>query len=123
MLNLSTKLTIVDPVEAALHKFSSHPSVWKIKQYYNISNDFDEYEHEFSYVTASTVRKHILSLDDSKKTSGNISPSVLKLAVDICTEDITACINTCIRDSIFSDELKCADIRPHVTNRVTRQIK
>ena len=96
-----------DPIKTSINKYSTHPSVLQIKSRQSKCHKFD-----FSYVSNETTKSYIMKLDESKKTSGNIPTRVLKLSSDVCCNTITNCINTCIENSVFPDELKYADIRP-----------
>ena len=65
-----------DTIECALEKYSSHPSIQRIR--YSRLNKYDFTSFEFSAVTESKVREQILNLDDNKKTSGEIPSVILK---------------------------------------------
>ena len=53
-----------------------------------------------------------MNLNSSKKTSGPIPTTILKLTVDECHPYICNYINNCIERSEFPEELKHADIIP-----------
>ena len=56
--------------------------------------------------------KEILDLNPNKKVSGSESVKALQLAVYHCSHVLTNCFNKSIAQSIFPNELKCADIIP-----------
>ena len=64
----------------ALNKFVYHPSIFKIKEYFN-----KPIECNFSEVTPNNIKNEIKSLDSSKKvTFKNITPKSLNKGQDIC---------------------------------------
>ena len=105
--NLNT--TIGDPIELAITKYSSHPSITKIKNELNRSGD--KY-FEFSHVLPEEIVKRISLLNNRKKVSGQIPTHILKLSSNICSNALTDCINNAINDCVFPTELKCADVTP-----------
>ena len=56
--------------------------------------------------------KVINGLDISKSNGGSIPAKVLKIAAQECCIPLTDCINACINDGVFPDELKLADVIP-----------
>ena len=70
-----------DPTNMALNKYSNHPSVLKIKEYFKEHTEFD-----FSDLIADDIEKEIKNLDTSKKgTFKIITPKSLTEALDICS--------------------------------------
>ena len=53
-----------------------------------------------------------MDLNKSKKTSGGIPTSILQLAANVVEKNISESINMSIRQCIFPDKLKTADIIP-----------
>ena len=51
-------------------------------------------------------------MDPTKKTSGAISIKIVKLANKKICKDLANCINECIKQNKFPNELKIADITP-----------
>ena len=96
-----------DPVNAAITKYASHPSIIKIKDLNNHTESF-----EFSHVLPEEVAKRISLLKSGKKVSGDIPTRILKLSSDHCANALTDCINNAINDCVFPTELKCADVTP-----------
>jgi hypothetical protein len=97
---------ITDPVEKAVRKFSSHPSILKIKSHFQNAGPFF-----FQKVNPNAVDKEVWNLNPKKATTHkNIPPKILKSNSDLCTEPLAQIFNDCIENSTFPDELKCADI-------------
>ena len=67
---------------------------------------------EFRGVNYADVFHEILRLDSSKKTSGNISIKVLKIAVRESAFALMNCFNNSIELGLFPDELKLAEVIP-----------
>ena len=98
----------MDPVSAAIEKFSSHPSVLAIKAKHRQENCF-----EFAKITKDTMVQEIMALNSRKKVSGSIPIKTLQLAADICAPVLTDCFNSTIVSTLqFPDKLKLADIVP-----------
>ena len=97
---------ISDPIDKAVHKFSNHPSILKIKDQYQNAGSF-----YFQQVTLDAVDKEVRNLNPKKATTPkNIPPRILKSNSDVCVEPLTQIFNDCIENSSFPDELKCADV-------------
>ena len=97
---------ITDPIDKAVHKFSNHPSILKIKNHYQNAGSF-----HFQKVTPDALDKEVSDLNPRKATTHkNVPPKILKLNSDICVQPLTQIFNDCIENSSFPDELKCADV-------------
>ena len=97
---------ITDPIDKAVHKFSNHPSILKIKNHYQNAGSF-----HFQKVTPDALDKEVRDLNPRKATTHkNVPPKILKLNSDICVEPLTQIFNDCIENSSFPDELKCTDV-------------
>ena len=95
---------IIDPVDKAVHKFSNHPSILKIKDHYQNAGSF-----YFQKVPPDAVDKEVRNLTPKKATTHkNIPPKILKSNSDV--EPLTKIFNNCIENSSIPDELKCADV-------------
>ena len=65
-----------------LKKYVNHPSIFKIKEYFNKHTEFN-----ISDLIPSDVEKDIKNEDSSKKcTFKNITPKFLKEALDVCSQ-------------------------------------
>ena len=89
------------------HIFLTHPSIKIIKSNFAMNEAFS-----FETINEESVLKIINQLDEKKSVSGKISTKLLKLAKTEILKPLTKCINTCIQNEIFPDELKLADVTP-----------
>ena len=65
---------IADPIDKAVHKFSNHPSILKIKEQYQNAGSF-----YFQKVTPDVVDDEVRNLNPKKATTHkNIPPKILK---------------------------------------------
>ena len=70
-----------------------------------------ENKFELEYITPCKVSKYINKLNVNKSTGiDGIGPNILKMCKDHIVLAITALINNCIGQGIFSDKLKIASI-------------
>ena len=100
--------SLTDPVEIAIKKFESHPSIFDIKD--NINNS----KFNFSEVNVSDIELELKNLNSNKaSTFANIPAKQLKQTSDICSESLMHIWNTdIIKNKIFPSNLKVADISP-----------
>ena len=63
-------------------------------------------------VSTDIVLRYINEIDSKKRSIGEISHAIIKLAKKEILIPITNCINKCISTKLFPDELKVADIIP-----------
>ena len=91
----------------AIRKYENHPSIIKIKSSVETTPLFD-----FNFVSSDEISKIISSMDSTKKTSGAIPTKIVKLANKKICKDLANCINECIKQNKFPNELKIADITP-----------
>ena len=96
-----------DPLLNAIRKYENHPSMIKIK-----SSDETTQLFDFNFVNSDDISKIINSMDSIKKTNGAISIKIVKLANKKICNDLANCINECIKQNKFRNELKIADITP-----------
>ena len=104
--SISDKLSD-DPLVNAIRKYENHPSIIKIKSSVETTQLFD-----FNFVSSDDISKIINSMDSTKKTSGAIPIKIVKLANKKICKDLANCINECIKQNKFPNELKIADITP-----------
>ena len=93
-------------IERIVENFYNHPSILKIK------NNFGGRSFSFRKVSIVDVKKYVLKLDKSKKTSGDIPTWVLQSSVDTLSPYITQYIDDMFDTCIFPSPLKSAEIRP-----------
>ena len=98
-----------DPVDIALKKFESHPSILAIKNNVEVNSNF-----VFSNVTPKDMLSEIKKLNPRKSgTFMNIPASLLKEVKDIAAEPLATIWNTeIISNKKFPTKLKLADITP-----------
>ena len=98
-----------DPVEIALKKFESHPSILEIKRVVDTDSKF-----AFSKVSSADIELELQKLKSRKaSTYMNIPTKLLKQVIDIIVEPLAEIWNTEIIDHHkFPAELKLADITP-----------
>ena len=92
---------------SSTNKFSTHPSIKITESNFSMNNIFS-----FKNVDESILLKIINQLDEKKSTSGTISTKLLKIAKNKLLTPLISCINSCIQNQTFPDELKQADIVP-----------
>ena len=105
---LSDTENLSDPVEIAIRKFASHPSVQAIKQNISVNQDF-----YFSNTEVRIVLKETKTLNNKKNvTCGNIPTKILKEVSDICAPVLNNIWNKeIIKQKIFLNDLKLADVQ------------
>ena len=96
-----------DPLVNTIRKYENHPSIIKIKSSVETTQLFD-----FNFVTSDDISKIINSMDSNKKTSSAIPIKLVKLANKRICKELANCINECIKQNKFPNELKIADITP-----------
>ena len=96
-----------DTLANAIRKHENHPSIIKSKSSVETAQLF-----HFSFASSDDISKIINSMDSTKKTSGAIPIKIVKLVNKKIFKDLANCINECIKQSKFSNELKIADIMP-----------
>ena len=99
---------IDDPIQKAIAKYVSHPSILRIKNMVNTTEPFD-----FCNVSEEQVKLEILKMDSSKATpSDSIPIKILKLNVDACSPPICSSYKNSLTSGKFPNELKHADLTP-----------
>ena len=97
---------IEDPVEVAIKKFESHPSILKISRHIASSDKF-----EFRAVTEDETNTQLVKLNPNKGAPvGCIPAKILKDNSDIFSFHLTNLFNKNLSESRFPDELKAGDI-------------
>ena len=95
------------PVDIAIEKFSSHPSILKIREM------VPQTKFSFSQVTEIDVERELSNLNARKANTANGIPAkVLKQSSDICGPVVHFLINQSIANGVFPNELKLADVTP-----------
>ena len=106
---LLSPTTSEDPVEKAIQKYNSHPSILAIRE--NVRPDF---KFQFSEVQLKDIEKEIINLAPNKSIpSMSIPCKLLKDSVDVSAPYILNVWNEeIIHQKTFLNELKCADVTP-----------
>ena len=107
-------VTHEDPVLQAINKYQHHPSIQMVKQ--NVVHLAEEDIFVFSHFNPVSVWNEINQLNNTKKTSGEVSISSLKMVSDIYYQEITRHMNKSIESCEFPDKLKQADVSPIFKN-------
>ena len=107
-------VTHEDPVLQSINKYQHHPSIQMIKQYVGHLTEEDKFE--FSHINPLSVWNEINQLTNTKKTSGEVEISSLKIVSDLCYQEITHHMNKSIESCKFPDKLKRADVSPIFKN-------
>ena len=84
----------------AIRKYENHPSIIKIKSSVETTQLFD-----FNFVSSDDISKIVNSMDSTKKTSGAIQIKIVKLANKKVCKDLASCVNECIKQNKFPNEL------------------
>ena len=99
---------IEDPVNRAIFKYSTHPSILKIIDTYPNINTFS-----IAHTTISNIENIISDLNLQKATTKNGIPTkLIKENVDMFSPILCYYFNTCIETNIFPFTLKLAAIKP-----------
>ena len=107
-LPVDTNEMLTDPVDIAIDKFKSHPSILKIREHITVPSKIT-----FSRVSEENVLDLIADFNTRKATTfNNIPGEVLKRYAQTYSEKITELINQSIEHHNFPDKLKLADIFP-----------
>ena len=110
--HLKLKPTKIDPkanLESIIDTFQNHESVRRIK----LANFHSKSSLKFNSVSELDVKKEILNLSSKKATrKGDIPAKILKNSINTYLSELTILINNCLKEGVFPDDLKLADITP-----------
>ena len=99
---------ISDPVQRAIVKFESHPSISLIKNKITNGNNF-----KFEPVSLSDIELEIRLLNPKKATTHkNIPPKILKSSSAATVNVLHRLFNETITKSVFPNNLKLVDVTP-----------
>ena len=103
---LSSTTGIEDPIDKAVEKYKSHPSIKKIKECFTCSESF-----HFRQVTAEEVFCQLRKLNPTKSSPvGSIPAKVMKENSDIFAPILQGHFNATISQNDFPETLKAGDI-------------
>ena len=93
-----------------INKYIKHPSILKIKQYFNFKNPT---EFSFVPVDKDVIAKEIKNLNTKKAApQDDIAVNILKPNNDILSQYLSQIVNQSIEEANFPNESKDADITP-----------
>ena len=99
---------ISDPVQRAIAKFESHPSITLIKNKITNRNNF-----KFESVSLSDTELEIRLLNPKKATTHkNTPPKILKSSSEATVNVLHRLFNETITKGVFPNNLKRADVTP-----------
>ena len=90
-----------------IRKYENHQSIIKIKHLLK--------QHNYlilTFLNSDDISKIINLIDSTIKASGAIQIKIVKLANKKICKDLANCINECIKQNKFPNDLKTADIMP-----------
>ena len=99
-----TDITASASAITAVRKYQSHPSILTIKERHQNES------FSFRHVLPEEVKKEIDKLKASKKSRGKIPINIIKILTEVNLYYLTDCINNCISEGKFPDDLKLGDI-------------
>ena len=104
------------PIDIIINKFKYHPSILLINENVQVNRRF-----EFSEATVDMVQKELKNLNPKKATTfKNIPSKIIKSNYETCATVLTPIYNECIKNALFPEKMKLADITPvHKKDDVT----
>ena len=107
-LRTNTKVYDNDPVELAIKKYKNHPSIIRIHQ-----EGYSNNNCSFTPISQQDIHDIINNINSSQVyQKENIPLKFLKDNIDICAMTFISDVNKCLKNGIFPDNLKYADITP-----------
>ena len=89
--------------------FKNHESIQRIR----LANFHHRQTFNFCYVSVKEVQKELMNLSSKKATrKDDIPAKILKDSLSEYTKELTTIINNCLKDGLFPNELKLADVSP-----------
>ena len=95
-------------ISRCITKYNKHPSIIKIKENVIVRDKI-----AFSLTNLRNIEEKIANLNLNKPTTlNNIPAKILVQYKDICSKLVLKFYNNCIRESVFPDPMKRADMTP-----------
>ena len=92
-----------------IENFRNHESIQRSK----LANFHHRQTFNFCYVSVKEVKKELMNLSFKKVTrKGDIPAKILKDSLSVYTKELTTIINNCLKDGLYPNELKLADVSP-----------
>ena len=106
---LTDDLNITDPILKAIRKYTNHPSILKIIEFYG--NEKEKFS--FKHTTFETVYNEIMSLNLSKASPKDSLPArIIKDNCDIFAQKVYIDFNLSINLGTYPNNMKLADVTP-----------
>ena len=100
-INYSENLTNI------IEKFQYHESIQTIK----LAKFHHRQTFNFHYVSVKEVKKELINLRSNKvNRTGDIPAKMLKGSLSVYNKELTTIINNCLKDGLFPNEMKLADV-------------
>ena len=114
---LTYTLSVNDPIDAIIMKFSNHPSI------ISINRNVDRGRFSFGEIYIADIEDELKGLNETKACmSSSIPPKILKEYSDLCAKPLMSIINKGISSNEFEDSLKLADLAPiHKAEDITNK--
>ena len=92
-----------------IEKMKNYESIQRIK----LANFHDRQTFNFRYVNVKEVKKELMNLSSKKATrKGDIPAKILKDSLSVCAKELAAIASNRLKDGLFPNELKLADVSP-----------
>ena len=92
-----------------IENFKNHESIHRIK----LANFHHRQAFNFRYVSVKEVKKELMNLSSKKvNRKGDIPAKILKDSLRVYTKELTTIISNCLKDGLFPNKLKLADVSP-----------
>ena len=89
--------------------FQNHESIQRIK----LAIFHHRQTFNFHYVSVKEVKKELTNLSSKKATrKGDITAKILKDSLSVYAKELTTKVNNCLKEGLFPNELKLADVSP-----------
>ena len=89
--------------------FKNHESIQRIK----LANFHHRQTFNCLHVSVKEVKKELMNLSFKKVTrKGDKTAKILKDSLSVHTKKLTTIINNCLKDGLYPNELKLADVSP-----------
>ena len=97
-----------NPLKKAILTYKDHPGIQSIN-----SKHINTAKFSFKEITEEEVSNEILSLHSAKASQkSDIPTKILKVNVDIYSFYLQIILNNCLKNSIFPEEMKTAEVTP-----------
>ena len=96
-------------LRSIIKSFKNHENIQGIK----LTNFYHRETFNFCCDSVKEVKKELMNLSSKKVTrKGDIPAKILKDSLNVYTKELTTIINNCLKDGMFPNELKLANVSP-----------